>query len=81
MGVLGLALADAEPVLHHPEGVVLEEDAVEGLGERRERFGCGDLGGRYDGLTESVGGGPTPASGFAASLTSLAELVANGGDA
>ncbi len=38
-------------------------------------------GGRYDGLTESVGGVATPASGFAASLSQLAELVANGGAA
>ena len=35
-------------------------------------------GGRYDGLTASVGGADTPASGFAASLSLLAELVANG---
>ena len=38
-------------------------------------------GGRYDGLTASVGGADTPASGFAASLSRLAELVANGGAA
>ena len=38
-------------------------------------------GGRYDGLTASVGGVATPASGFAASLSRLADLVANGGAA
>ena len=38
-------------------------------------------GGRYDGLTASVGGTDAPASGFAASLSRLAELVANGGTA
>ena len=38
-------------------------------------------GGRYDGLTESVGGSAVPASGFAASLSRLADLVANGGGA
>jgi len=38
-------------------------------------------GGRYDGLTATVGGESTPASGFAASLSRLAELVANGGAA
>lgn len=35
-------------------------------------------GGRYDGLTESVGGSSVPASGFAASLSQLAEVVTNG---
>ncbi|MDA0353575.1 MAG: ATP phosphoribosyltransferase regulatory subunit [Chloroflexi bacterium] len=38
-------------------------------------------GGRYDGLTASVGGSAVPASGFAASLSRLATLVANGGAA
>ena len=35
-------------------------------------------GGRYDGLTASVGGSSVPASGFAASLSQLAEVVTNG---
>jgi histidyl-tRNA synthetase len=38
-------------------------------------------GGRYDGLTESVGGAPAPASGFAAYLLRLADLAQNGGAA
>jgi histidyl-tRNA synthetase len=38
-------------------------------------------GGRYDGLTASVGGDAVPACGFAASLSRLATLVANGGAA
>jgi len=38
-------------------------------------------GGRYDGLTASVGGDATPASGFAASLSTLADLVTNGSNA
>jgi len=38
-------------------------------------------GGRYDGLTESVGGSPAPASGFAAYLLRLADLAQNGGAA
>lgn len=36
-------------------------------------------GGRYDGLTESVGGTATPAAGFAASLSRLADLITDGG--
>ncbi len=36
-------------------------------------------GGRYDGLTESVGGAAAPASGFAAYLLRLADLAQNGG--
>ena len=38
-------------------------------------------GGRYDGLTESVGGAAAPASGFAAYLLRLADLAQNGGGA